>query len=627
MTELQPLPEKPLVSIIVPSFDQGKFIRDTIQSCLDQDYRPIEIIVMDGASTDNTIEVLKSFGDIPELKWVSEPDEGVVDGVNKGLRKALGEIAAIQSSDDFYLTGSLSAVVETFQHNINAGLIYGDVKRVDANGLPIGTLHLPEFSIEQLLSRELTILQSAAFFRREAALALGGWNPEIPYVPDTDLWFRLAFHFPVVHCRRVLAACRTHPGQRDGNSRCIYSDYLKMLDLSKELKTASLKLKRAANAGAAMLKLRYGGPWTDSQLTSAVWKAVLFHPALLKSPNLPKHRLIPGYFALTRLKYRLGCWLYERWRMELVFRFPSLARRFGLEWQDLCNRNEIVIRQEDGIGRICQWKDSSWLTVPRVFPKIGKRLLNHVWPEAILPDTPVSLIVPVRGIERVEMVCFVVKSLLGSITPDSEVLICEHDEDEHYNLDWPPGIRHLFIPAEKDETFNKCHAMNEGARNAQHPILIFLDADIVLPSDCVFHILNKISDGWEAVRPIRFLFLLNEETSLAFMRDHDSKSIMEINQVHQNFPGGLTAIRRDVYFELGGHDERFSGWGAEDLEFLDRLQTRKLYPGEFLPAIHLWHPPAKKKQIGHRNADLLKTVFEESSSQRVQRCREALGDG
>ena len=299
MAELIRLSQKPLISIIVPSFNQGQFISKTIESCLDQDYRPIEIIVMDGASTDNTVEVLESFGDIPEINWVSETDNGVVDAVNKGLRKAQGEIVAIQSSDDYYLPGCFSAVVETFRKNSGAGLVYGDVERVDAAGALIGVLNLPDFSLERLLSRELTIFQPAAFFRSKVGPALEGWNPEIPYVPDTDLWFRLAFCFPVIHCRNVLAACRTHPGQRNANSKRIYSDYLKMLNLMLELKSPCTRMRRAARAGAALLKFRYGGPWTERQLTAAAWKAIWFRPSLLFSPQLQKHRLLPGYFAMT----------------------------------------------------------------------------------------------------------------------------------------------------------------------------------------------------------------------------------------------------------------------------------------------------------------------------------------
>ena len=101
-----------LVTIIVPSFNQGRFIKETLHSILAQDYRPIEVLVIDGASSDLTIEVLESYAGVPELKWWSEPDNGVVDAVNKGLARARGEIVAIQSSDDLYLPGAISAAVE-----------------------------------------------------------------------------------------------------------------------------------------------------------------------------------------------------------------------------------------------------------------------------------------------------------------------------------------------------------------------------------------------------------------------------------------------------------------------------------------------------------------------------------
>src|SRR4029078_10041925 len=99
---LPPLSERPLVSIIVPSFNQGRFIRTTIDSILEQSYRPLEAIVVDGGSNDDTVDVLKSYGDLPELRWTSEPDTGVADAVNKGFARARGEVIGIQSSDDWY---------------------------------------------------------------------------------------------------------------------------------------------------------------------------------------------------------------------------------------------------------------------------------------------------------------------------------------------------------------------------------------------------------------------------------------------------------------------------------------------------------------------------------------------
>jgi glycosyltransferase involved in cell wall biosynthesis len=302
---LMPLSERPLLSVIIPSYQQGAFVRKTIEACLGQDYRPIEIVVMDGASTDDTVAILKSFGDIPELRWVSEADDGVVDAVNKGLHKARGEIASIQSSDDYHLPGCYTTVVKAFQANPKAGLVFGNVERVDAEGRTTGTVIQCDYSLSRLLARELFVYQPTAFFRRDLAVKLGGWNPEIPYVPDFDLWFRLAFQSDVVQCPEVLGAYRTHPDQRDVNRDRIYNNYLRMLELSPDMASAPWHLRRAVRAGVALLKFRYGGPWSNAQLTRAAWMALLCRPSLFFSPKLPNHRLIPGYFALTTLRRKL----------------------------------------------------------------------------------------------------------------------------------------------------------------------------------------------------------------------------------------------------------------------------------------------------------------------------------
>src|SRR6516165_5744206 len=123
---------RPLASIVVPSFNQGRFIAETLESCLEQSYRPIEILVQDGGSTDDTVSVLQSF-EAPELGWVSEPDKGVVDAVNRGLRRAKGEILTIQSSDDLFVDDAIGAAVEALSLDQAIGLVYGDVELIDQN--------------------------------------------------------------------------------------------------------------------------------------------------------------------------------------------------------------------------------------------------------------------------------------------------------------------------------------------------------------------------------------------------------------------------------------------------------------------------------------------------------------
>src|SRR5262249_21339914 len=145
-------PTQPLVSIIIPSFNQGRFIRETIESCLSQDWRPIEILVMDGASRDETIEVLKSFR-APVLRWSSEPDRGVVDAVNKRSPRARGDILTIKSSDDVFLPGALRAAVEALLADPGAGLVYGDVELIDAESRHIGADQQGSFDFADYLGR------------------------------------------------------------------------------------------------------------------------------------------------------------------------------------------------------------------------------------------------------------------------------------------------------------------------------------------------------------------------------------------------------------------------------------------------------------------------------------------
>ncbi len=254
---LGPLPARPLVSVIVPSYNQGRFIRATIDSILSQDYGPIEILVIDGGSKDETVDVLKSYGDRPELNWVSEPDRGVVHAVNKGFAKANGDILAIQSSDDCYLPGAISRAVIEIRARSDVGLVYGDTTKVDADGRELSTYRGGPFSIEGFLLLRTSIPQPSAFFRRELLEELGGWDERVPYTPDTDLWLRIAFHTTVVKIDNSLSLRRMHDEQRDNQVACIVRDYCQMIDLSEDVRRSSARMRRAAQAAKYLIRVRY----------------------------------------------------------------------------------------------------------------------------------------------------------------------------------------------------------------------------------------------------------------------------------------------------------------------------------------------------------------------------------
>src|SRR5205823_6448604 len=135
------------------SFNQGRYIRETIQSVLEQDYRPLEVLILDGGSTDQTLEILNSYNHRNEIKWWSEPDGGVTDAVNKGLLKARGDVIGIQSSDDVYLPGAIGTAVDALSAHRDAALVYGDVEYIDENSRCLGRDFLSPFDLKHYLGR------------------------------------------------------------------------------------------------------------------------------------------------------------------------------------------------------------------------------------------------------------------------------------------------------------------------------------------------------------------------------------------------------------------------------------------------------------------------------------------
>jgi glycosyltransferase involved in cell wall biosynthesis len=290
MSEYQ---ENPLVSIVVPSYNQGNFIKQTIDSILEQDYSPIEIIVIDGASTDNTVEILKSYGDRPNLIWRSEPDKGVVDAVNKGFVLAQGEIIGIQSSDDVYLPKAISKAVDEFNRDKSIGLVYGDSIKIDEFGKEIFRNQTSEFTIRNMLLGKTWIPQSAAFFRKQFIEICGDWNEEISYVADTDLWLRLAFKTNVLKINVFLGKHRAHEYQRDKQAMKISRDYCKMIDQSGDIVSASKEIKKAAKASKYLIKVRYN--YTAKHWMSA-WN--LLNAGLIDSAVMQPRKILFYAFEL-----------------------------------------------------------------------------------------------------------------------------------------------------------------------------------------------------------------------------------------------------------------------------------------------------------------------------------------
>lgn len=180
---------KPLISIITPSYNQGRFIEETIESILAQDYPNIEHIVIDGGSTDNTVDILKKYDG--KIKWVSEKDKGQSDALNKGFRMAKGEILGWLNSDDMYLPGAISNIMEYFESHPDVGMVYGKTYFTDEFGNIIGNFPTEPFDYKKLAYFNF-IAQSSAFYRRDVYFDAGGVDLGLRYVIDYDMWPRMA---------------------------------------------------------------------------------------------------------------------------------------------------------------------------------------------------------------------------------------------------------------------------------------------------------------------------------------------------------------------------------------------------------------------------------------------------
>jgi glycosyltransferase involved in cell wall biosynthesis len=202
----------PVVSIVTPSFNQARFIRDTLESVRAQEYPRLEHIVIDGGSRDGTQEILARY---PTLRWVSEADTGQTGAINRGFRASSGEIVSWLNSDDVLLPGAVTAVVEAFLADPAAMLVYGDGDLIDADGRHLEPFRFTEaFTLRRLIEVHDYILQPAAFVRRPALEAVGFLDEGLSWCMDWDLWIRIGRRFPVRYLPRRLAQARVHPDSK-----------------------------------------------------------------------------------------------------------------------------------------------------------------------------------------------------------------------------------------------------------------------------------------------------------------------------------------------------------------------------------------------------------------------------
>lgn len=214
------------ISVVTVSFNQAEFIRQNIESVLNQNYPNFEHIIVDGGSTDGTIEILKEY---PHLKWTSERDNGQSDGLNKGFKRATGDIIAWINSDDMLASNSLIKINSFFENNPDKYVVTGNQIIIDREDRPLRRVKAEKFTYNHLLNERSSVIQNATFFRRSVLLDVGYLNESFHYTMDHELFVRIAAKYESYTIDEDLACFRIWGGSKTTTSQIkFFKEILKM---------------------------------------------------------------------------------------------------------------------------------------------------------------------------------------------------------------------------------------------------------------------------------------------------------------------------------------------------------------------------------------------------------------
>lgn len=202
------------ISIIIPSYNLGQYIKRTIESVLSQDYLNKELIVVDGGSTDNTIDILRSYGD--KIFWISEEDNGQSDAINKGFKMASGEVVAWINADDYYEPNILSKVVEEFSKDTSISILYGKCKSISETETVINT---PPSNItaKKLINSGNLIYQPSSFYNSVLVKKVGYLDDNLNYWMEYDLYIKLLKQNPGHFLDQVLSNFTVREDQKSNS--------------------------------------------------------------------------------------------------------------------------------------------------------------------------------------------------------------------------------------------------------------------------------------------------------------------------------------------------------------------------------------------------------------------------
>jgi glycosyltransferase involved in cell wall biosynthesis len=302
---LLPTSQYPRISIITPSYNQGHFIEETIRSVVSQGYPNLEYIIIDGGSTDNTVEVIKRY-ESQITYWVSEPDRGQTHAINKGLAIATGDILAYINSDDYYRPNTLFRVAEYFSNHPETDLLHGRCCYVNEQGEKIGEQLGNIQSLEEILDlwdiwwKKRQFVQPEVFWTKQIAERVGEFAETLHYVMDYDYWCRILQAGCQVGCiDQELSCFRFTTTQKSNHSEKVAQELLELVQPLLWSSATSLRFKKRLELQGkwlyqARLMPQIAASTESGDSVPLRWlksiQLIFQHPQLLFSPGF-QHRV------------------------------------------------------------------------------------------------------------------------------------------------------------------------------------------------------------------------------------------------------------------------------------------------------------------------------------------------
>lgn len=293
----------------------------------------------------------------------------------------------------------------------------------------------------------------------------------------------------------------------------------------------------------------------------------------------------------------------------LVYDWPRFVRcMLGRgRWTRFRNRGERLTVDPGSGGARCEWQFTTDLHLCNISPLAQHLLLArvlHDWPIAFAgsptaaPGNPrVTFVIGHRGESRLPLLQATLASIAAQREVAIECIVVEQSARPELPGRIPSWVRTIHTPIASDDLpYNRSWAFNVGAKASTAPLLVMHDNDFLVPADYARELVTRHEEGWEVIDLKRVMIYLQQRSSEETMRTHRVRPGAAVERFVQNLnAGGSLAVDRTTYFEIGGFDEGFIGWGGEDNEFWERAQTRRCWSFAYLPLVHLWHASQPEK--------------------------------